>query len=237
MPVFDRQGVTVLANQDPGTDPSLPPAGLLSYAAINTSTALADTDGQDCKVITGKRDQKITADMRERILGNLDSTITLNETHTVLGDKTEKVTGLYTLIVITGWNEEQHGPVNRHYFMTVTESFDNDHQQHTPDSTDWNRTKYSNTFVTEEQIGIVGVFQLALVIGICVTAEAILDLEAKFIHCELHGIHFANNVMEGKIVNAEAISLKSLAHYIGAALDAWVAANAGIDWDSLRPLA
>src|SRR5258708_4224538 len=99
MPVYEGTGITILANQDPGTDPSLPAAGLLTYSAINTSTALQDTDGADCKVVTGKRDQKITSDMRERILGSLNSAITQDETRTVGGAKTETVTGLYTFTV------------------------------------------------------------------------------------------------------------------------------------------
>jgi hypothetical protein len=65
----------------------------------------------------------------------------------------------------------------------------------------------------------------------------LLDLEVKMTHMELHVIHFANNLMEGKIVDLEAFALKPLSQYIGAAIKAWVAANAGIDWDSIRPLA
>jgi len=252
MATFNGQGLTTTGD-DPnqpvnlGADSVIPDLGSLivtgdgmsgqtpfNFVTINGGTIT----GVDCKLIRGDVFHEVVQAADSAVdKGNVTEEVQGNFAETVQGTYTENVTGLYTLTVTGGWNEEQQGAVNRHYFMVVTDTFDQDHQQHVPDSSDWVNTKYQKTFVGIEQLGIVGVFQLAMVLGICLTVETAVDLEAKALHTELHGIHFANNVAEGKIVDANAIALKPLSEYIGAALKAWIAANAGIDWDSIRPLA
>lgn len=252
MATFNGQSLTTTGD-DPnaplnlGKDSVMPDLGLLKVTSDGmsgqdpftfTTLSSGTITGVDCDLIHGDVFREVVQAVDSAIdKGNVTDEVEGNFSQKTIGTFTENVTGLYTLTVTGGWNEEQHGAVNRHYFLVVTDTFDQDHQQHVPDSSDWLNTKYQKSFIGVEQIGIVGVFQLALCIGICLTVEALIDLEAKTTHTELHGIHFANNVAEGKIVDATAFALKPLSQYIGAAIKAWIAANAGIDWDALRPLA
>jgi hypothetical protein len=94
MPVFDSQGMTVLATQDPGTDQSLPydyrfpdvgsapgvhTLGHLIYSNIASTGALLQTTGVDCKLLHGDEWDQL-GQFGE---SNLTTNITGNEARTI----------------------------------------------------------------------------------------------------------------------------------------------------------
>ena len=230
MPVFDSDGITVLANQDPGTDNSLPPPRWLNYAAMASDGALRNTKGIDCKVVHGRREQHIYGPMNEWVDNDLNSTIGGNETRNVGGGFTESVTGVYTLTVTGGWQEEQRGAVNRHYFQKVADTFDNDHHVDQPDSAAFSATQYSNSFVRREQISIVGDFQLQMTLLLGLTIAPVLDGEYKTLHAEFHLLHGDGKLVKLYEIGQDAGATANDTH-VKTQTAVRASCNAGVDVD------
>ena len=87
MPVFDQSTKVGRKVKDPGSDKSLPDGKSLSYGAMTSTSGLAGATGIDCKLVHGDRFQVIDEKMTESIGGDEKTTISGNETHTVMGDE------------------------------------------------------------------------------------------------------------------------------------------------------
>ena len=233
MGVFDQGTITILANQDPGTDNSLPAPRWLDYRAIASDTALRNTRGIDCKVVHGRREQHIYGLMNEWVDNNLTSLIGADEVRHVIGNFTETVDQIYTLTVNGGWMENQNGAVNRHYAEDVTDMFDKDHQVSGGD-TFFSVVPTSNVFVYGEQISIVMFFQLQVAIFLAVTATGGIDLEAKSLHAEYHWGHGDAAFM--RLYHSDAkVDINGVAIPVETQAAVRVSANAGIDVDTAFP--
>ncbi len=246
MGVFDSVGITVLANQDPGTDNSLPPGRLLNYGAINSDTGIrqpagaegGDSTGTDVKVVHGIRKEfvmggpanvHVVGDVTVKINGNETRTVLQNFNETVNGTFTETVTGLYTLICNGGWYEEQHQGVNRLYFQNVSETYSASH--HSEGGDDFMAVvPTDNKMVWGEQINYVGIFQLNVVVGICATIAAAFDVEYKGWHAELHICHgeLKPLTLALKLAEAEGTAASAEAK---TQVSARASCNAGVDVD------
>jgi hypothetical protein len=91
--------------------------------------------GVDCDLIHGDVFREVAQAVDSAIdKGNVTDEVQGNFAQQMIGTFTEKVTGLYTLVVTDGWNEEQHGPINRHFFVEVTDTYDADHHESTPEA-------------------------------------------------------------------------------------------------------
>jgi hypothetical protein len=211
------------------SDSIMPSFGALSLGGIAGGGALPSTSGVDCKLVHGRRDQRIEGDMHEQINGRLETTIDQDETHTVKGNQKVTVKGIVYLTVVSGWQEEQDGPVNRHYRQVATDLFDQDHHSHVPESWDFTVSQFANTLIHSTQIGICTGIAAAISTGLSLTA-ANLDLEGKMLHAEGHGLHFAwqGNKEETK-ESEEDLSVVKLVLYDEIAIRDSV--NMGLDLD------
>jgi hypothetical protein len=175
MPVFDQGTTTVLANQDPGSDSTLPPSGRLDYHSMMSPSAVAPASGIDVKVVHGDFWQEIdmSGNMTENIAGKATTSITLSEQHTVkqnyFGDfKKDHVvviggTGNLTVSPGGSFVEQQFGPVNRFFVMAETETYQNDHDVHVPTSFFGDAKLFDNNWTAGTQINIVSGIEVELV--------------------------------------------------------------------------
>jgi len=235
MSVFDANSRTrtELATALGAHDYGLRNLGALSLGAMTSDTALPPTNGVDCKSVHGRRDQKIDGDMHERIDGNLETFVVHDEIHTVKENQRETVLGTVNLTVVSGWQEEQQGPVNRHYRQKVTDTFDDDHDSHVPDNMAFNVSWFANTFVGGTQLGICTGFFAALTTALSLTL-ANFDLEGKLLHAEGHPLHFAWAGNEAEATEAkEHISAVKVAITTEGAVRASV--NVLVDLDTGTP--
>jgi hypothetical protein len=222
MPVFDNSVKTPLRVTDPGTDKTMPDAGSLAYGSMTGATALAGTTGIDCKLIHGDRWQEIKGNMTEHWTGNVNTNIDQNWTI--------QVNGMMSLTVVTGYYEEEQGPVNRYYWQVVNDTFSQDHNVSVPDSAAFQVSAYANTFVELEQIAIVFGMCLQACISLGITIAAMFDLEYKTLHAEFHPLHG-----DGKLVQLYTIGEDAGATGNKAEVKTEVAVrgscNAGVDVD------
>ena len=225
MSVFDGSTKTPLRVSDPLTDKNLSAPGSLSFGGMTSTSGLASCTGIDAKLVHGDRWQQIDNNMTEIIGINEKTTIGNNETHTV--------GAVVFLTVGQGWQEEQLGPVNRHYAMIVTDLFDADHNVTVPDSFAFTVAMFSNTLVIATQIGICTGFFASICTALSVTL-ANFDLEAKMIHLEAHGIHGSVNGVELQASGAEA-EAHGVRDELGAGAHVHPTVNAGVDIDVATP--
>jgi len=233
MGVFDHGTITVLANQDPGTDNTLPPPRWLTYGSMTSATALRNTTGIDCKVVHGRREQHIYGLMNEWVDNNLTSIIGQDEVRHVIGNFTETVDQVYTLTVNGGWMENQNGAVTRHYARDVADTFDQNHHTDGGD-TFFSVVPTSNQFVFGEQISIVMFFQLQSVIFLGLTLVPGIDLEFKMIHAEFHWGHGDGSVMK-MYEHAARVDIHGNSLTAGTEVATRASANAGVDVDTAFP--
>src|SRR5579863_8928710 len=113
MSVFDGSIKTPLRVADPLTDKKLGDSGSLPWGSITSLTGLAGTTGTDCKLVHGDRWQEIHGNMTEHYTNNVNTNIDQNWTI--------QVNGMMSLTVVTGYFEEQQGPVNRFYWAVVND--------------------------------------------------------------------------------------------------------------------
>jgi len=225
MGVFDDSIKTPLRVTDPGTDKAMPDAGSLSYGSMTGSTALAGTTGIDCKLVHGDRWQEIQGSMTEHWTGYVNTTIDQNWTI--------QVNGIMNLTVVKGYNEEQQGPVNKHFVQVVTEIYDSDHNVSVPDSFAFTVSMFANTLVVATQIGICTGLFVSLTTALSVTV-ANFDLEAKLFHAEAHPLHFA---WAGNDTTATITSehFKALRAAVGTEAKVKATVNALLDLDTGTP--
>jgi len=143
--------------------------------------------------------------------GWLKVTVDGDMTLDVTGNLTQTVVGIETLTVTGGWQEDQQGPVNRHYGQKVTDTFDDDHDVHVPDSAAFQISLFSNTLVGGTQIGICTGFFMALTTALSLSL-ANFDLEGKTLHAEHHPIHAAGTFVDltADFTDAQVDALKAL---------------------------
>jgi hypothetical protein len=117
MSVFDGKPKVERKVKDPGTDPSLPLGGALSYDAVKSSTGLAGCDGADAQLIHGDRWSEILGKNTQHIAN--DSKITMDANHsiqvgehqkeTICGTSTETIIGPHIITNMNVYNETRLG--------------------------------------------------------------------------------------------------------------------------------
>ncbi|MGD0578553.1 MAG: hypothetical protein ABSC08_06460 [Bryobacteraceae bacterium] len=235
MPVFDKATKVGRKVKDPLTDKTLPNGKALSYGAMTTPAALAGTTGNDCKLVHGDRWQEIAGNMTEHYTLDVKTTIDQNWNTTVNQDWTIAVNGIMNLTVVQGYNEVEQGPVNRTYWQVVNDTFQMDHNVSVPDSAAFQCAKYANTWTSNEAVAIVGGFQMALCIGLCLTIAPTVDLEYKTLHAEYHLLHGDGKLVELYAVEAK-LKIGALISKIKTGLHIKASANAGVDADAATPV-
>jgi len=227
MGVFDNTVKIGRRVGDPLTDKKLDDPGSLSWGSITSVSGLAQTTGVDCKLVHGDRWQEIDGNMTEHYTNNVKTTIDQNWTI--------KVNGIMNLTVVLGYNEEQQGPVNKHFLKVVNEEYDSDHNVSVPDSMSFTVSNFSNTFVWATAINIVFALSVPLAICLCLTGTGVFDLEFKTFHAEAHPLHFEwkGNDTDASISQEH---FKALRAAIGTEAQVQATVNALLDLDSGTPL-
>ena len=117
MGVFDGKPRVQRQVKDPGTDPSLPPGGALSYGAVKSATGLAGCDGSDVQLINGdrwieslgKHTQHVASDSKITMDANHSIQVGEHQKETICGTSTETIVGPHIITNMDVYNETRLG--------------------------------------------------------------------------------------------------------------------------------